>query len=198
MVKVAPVTISNKGIINLYTANAMSSIMYIAGRSGIPCREWLIYDQHPMSRARNMAVKELGDCTHLFFLDDDCVPPVDIMVRLLKHDKMVVSGWYNARSGSGPLVFHKEKHGWIQYKSEEWKRYNEGEQIDKLQVVDGVGAGCLMIKKEVFDIIDEPYFQETKDGVGEDLYFCDKCNEKNIPVYVDVSLYCKHWHWGLL
>jgi len=195
-IKVAIATVSNKGMINLYSANAIASIMYIAGRASVPCREWLIYDQHPISRARNIAVKELGDCTHLFFIDDDVVPPVDVIPRLLKHDKLVVSGWYILRGNQQPSVFNQQKHGWEHVSKESLIKYKDKGLI----IVDGTGAGCLMIKREVFDIISQPYFLETSDGkgVGEDLYFGMNCGKHNIVIYVDPTILCRHWHFGLI
>lgn len=198
-VRVCPVTLSNFGFVNLYTALSFSSFMYIAGVKHIPCREIHCYDQHPISYARNLAVKEfLADKnnTHLFFVDSDVVTPVNVIPRLLDHNKMVISGWYILRGNQQPSVFKQVKHGW-EHVSQESLTKNK----DKgLITVDGTGAGCLMIKREVFDVIDEPYFLETKDGkgVGEDLYFANNCKKHNIPIHLDPSLICRHFHFGLL
>jgi len=183
---------------NNYTALALSSLMYIAGVKGIPCREIRCHDQHPISLARNTAVKEFMEDknnTHLFFVDSDVIPPIDVIPRLLKHDKMVVSGWYILRGNQQPSVFNQQKHGWEHVSRESLTKYKDKGLIP----VDGTGAGCLMIKREVFDIINQPYFLETPDGkgVGEDLYFGMNCKKHNIPIYVDPTISARHFHWIL-
>lgn len=203
--RVAPVSVNASGFINNYTALAWSSAMYIAHCNGVNCREIRMYDHHPVSYARNMAVKEFMEdesCTHLLFMDSDNVPPIDVIPKLLRHNKLVVSGWYNARSGSGlPVVFKRSKHGWSNFTYEELL---SNAQPDGLTMVDGVGAGILMIKRETFEVLNtlEPFLEHysIKQGSryqGEDLYFGNLLKDHGIPIYVDATVRALHWGWIL-
>jgi len=196
--RVCVAVVSNKGFVNLYSAVSWGSIMYMASANKIPCREIRVYDQHPISNARNTAVEDFLSeprNTHLFFLDDDVVAPVDVVPRLIKHDKLVVSGWYLLRGNKQPCPATRTKHGWTQHTQEQLSQ-------PQLLQVDGTGAGCLLIKREVFDVITKPYFLEgdlkTYKGCGEDLHFCLNLKQHNIPTYTDTTIYCRHFHFGLL
>ena len=193
--------VSNSIFINNYTAVAMGSLMYVSAQHNIPMREFHIYDQHPISAARNVAVDEFmkdKDSTHLFFLDRDVVPPIDIVPRLLQHDKLVVGGWYILRGNKLPSVFMQGKlGGYVQVSQQELVN---ARRKQPLLPVDGNGVGCILIQREVFNILDKPYFLEMEgsQGCGEDLFFHSKCRKFGIPTYVDVNLFCRHHHFILL
>lgn len=65
--------------------------------------------------------------------------------------------------------------------------YGEG-----LLPVKGVGMACCLIRREVFEKIEAPYFFPTK-NLGEDLSFCKKVTDAGIPIYVDTR-----WQFGHL
>jgi hypothetical protein len=54
---------------------------------------------------------------------------------------------------------------------------------------DAVGAFCCLVKREVFENIQEPYFH-TDSEIGEDFYFCDKVQQAGYRILVrqDVRL----------
>ena len=185
----------------MYSAISFSSMMYVAATHNIPCREIRCYDQHPISVARNLAVDEFmkeKENTHLLFIDDDIVVPIDIIPRLLRHDKLVVGGWYILRGNRLPSVFMAGKFGgYVQVSQQELVK---ARRKQPLLPVDGNGAGCLLIQREVFNILDKPYFLEMDgaQGCGEDLYFFQKCRRFGIPTYCDPNLFCNHHHFILL
>jgi hypothetical protein len=49
----------------------------------------------------------------------------------------------------------------------------------------GVGASCLLIKRHVFEKIQQPWFLQLPDGGTEDLYFCRKALDAGFKVFVD-------------
>lgn len=57
--------------------------------------------------------------------------------------------------------------------------------------IDGAGMACVLIRREVFEKIEPPYFFPTV-GLGEDLSFCMKLKEAGIPMYVDTTLQFGH------
>jgi len=65
--------------------------------------------------------------------------------------------------------------------------------------IDGAGLGCFLVKTDVFNNIEYPWFQfkyvkhEDKwRHVGEDLYFCDQLENAKIEMYCDPTVQCVH------
>jgi len=162
----------------------------------------------------------------IFFLDSDTLCPSNTITRLIqiaKEQKIdVLSGLVWGKSGAMPgeleeghvqvplasMIINKNlSEGSIVYRPiiEEIKQY-----LDKNAVleVDSVGAGCLLIKTDVFKKLDEsnpnlPYFQwgyGRKDAqgkpllqVGEDFYFCYRLtSELGLKPYVSTEIRCEH------
>jgi hypothetical protein len=59
-----------------------------------------------------------------------------------------------------------------------------------LEVVDGMGAGCWMIRRDVAEKIGESPF--SLDFGGEDLTFCKTLNAAGYDVVVDWDIACAH------
>lgn len=211
---------NNTGMRNEYSVNAMIHLAWVCGAYGVQIIAGT-YDECPISIARNMACEEMlknPKITHLFFVDSDCVPDPDTILKFLSYDLPVVSGWYLSRQGSGlPVVFKLENIATGEYSVKryiekrelfpKWRNYKLDELLtlpkekNGLTKVDGVGAGCLLIKREALSHLDQPYFYEDntkKHGFGEDLFFCLNCKLHDIPVYVDLNKFCKHWTFGLI
>ena len=58
----------------------------------------------------------------------------------------------------------------------------------------GVATGCMLIKREVFEKISRPWFAlgMPEAWLGEDIFFCRKCKENGIEIWMDASLSIKH------
>lgn len=200
------------------SCNAMMGMGWFLGASGIQAASYT-FDEHPISKARNMAVEAFlaaKQFTHLFFIDSDTVPKSDIIIRLLKYDLPVVSGWYLSRSGSGLPVVLKitgdtpATLNSIKLNPDKFPEYRAFKLTELLSApkeknglikVDGVGAGALLIKREALSHLSKPYFFEdpiNPKGFGEDLYFGLNCKVNNIPIYVDLNAFCEHFGWGLI
>src|ERR1700682_1403062 len=63
------------------------------------CATSSVHGQSPAS-ARNTIIQQAFDnnFTHIFFLDDDMLPPTDTLVKLMKHDVDIVSALYLGRA----------------------------------------------------------------------------------------------------
>jgi len=140
--------------------------------------------------ARNLLASDFqGD--YIFFIDDDVLAPMDAIQKLMAHDKDVVSGLYFARQEPHfPQLFRKNK--------KDPKRYDSIFDIkEELLEVDACGAGCMLIKKEVFEKLKKPYFQYIPAGEdtprkGEDFFFSEKVKEAGFKIYADTSVVCHH------
>ena len=168
----------------------------------------------PVERARNEVVKFLmaerkdkktgqpvAPFTHLLFIDSDTIPPADVLERLLAHDKDIISGLTpivhydreNQAWGTLDNCFtHEDKDKDGQTRTHAVKR-NTG-----LHKIWRCGTSCLLIKREVFEKLQKPYFkfefdeELTKPVRSEDLYFCDKAKEAGFEIWCDSSVICNH------
>ena len=152
----------------------------------------------PVDEARNCIVEEFmngeaKDCTHLLFIDADTIPPQDALYKLLSHDKDIVSGLT-------PIIDYHDKDGTFYRK---WNCSDMNERLVKpntgLVPIKGAGGSCLLIKREVFEKLEKPYFRFLyKDDnnkpiiVSEDIYFITKAFGAGFQVYADTSVICKH------
>ena len=123
------------------------------------------------------------EAEYLFFVDDDMLFPPNALVKLLAHHEPIVGGLYFARQAPYlPIAYrHVEGNQWIAT-----TKYQAG-----LQVVDAIGTGCLLIRRDVLEKLERPYF-EFSDRMGEDMYFCDKAKQLGYTVLLDGDVKCKH------
>jgi len=135
--------------------------------------------------------------THVLFIDTDTMPPPNLLSRFLQYDELVMSGLYIQRM----VPFRCTQ--FLKFSNNSFRRlrvadYPEGELVK----VDSTGAGALLVKREVFERLEEPYFKFIltdggKNYLGEDIYFCRKLAEEGIPIHVDTSIMCQHIEGGL-
>lgn len=147
----------------------------------------------PHDYARNCAVRALlqSDCTHLMMVDSDIIPPEGAIDKLLALDSPIVTGVYRVIGGSSIewAVLQKDAAG----------KYRMIKELNKVNpfAVDAAGAGCLLIKREVFETIPWPWFKwvEFADGsqMSEDVFFFDKASAAGITAICDPSVKCDHF-----
>ena len=152
-----------------------------------------------VDEARNLIVNEALELrgtermrtSHVFFVDDDVLIERDTLIRLLAHDVPIVSGLYYAKTPTPqPLLFLDAHAGpCVDYPK------------DQLVPCHGHGMGCTLIKREVFDAIEPPWFL-TEEGrlVGtdfishtEDIYFLDKARAAGFQPMVDTAVKALHY-----
>lgn len=160
--------------------------------------------------ARNRIVKKAKDLgvDYVFMVDNDVTLPEDALINLLDDAKDVCLGYYAHRGPdnvyhgntcvcrlyepSGKKYFNYPLES--QYTGDELKKFaSEGKY--KIQIHGG-GMGCALIKMSVFKKLRYPYYNWVlypSGGVlGEDLYFCEECRKKGIPIYADSRVGCGH------
>lgn len=150
----------------------------------------------PVTPARNRIVSRFleTDLEYLWMVDSDTVPPKGALEKLLEDDKDVVSGIV-------PVLKQTEQ-GRMRYPSvyrgseESYTTANFDEQ--GLKKVDAVGAACMLVKREVLEALDAPWFEPELSGsslrrkVGEDVGFCQKAQEAGFEVWADFDIPCDH------
>ena len=152
--------------------------------------------------ARNAGAMQALDAgaTHVFFLDSDIIPPPDAILKLLAHNQPIISGLYCRRSPPvGVPVMQRPPGQWI-------TQYPANQVID----VDVVGAGCLLIRRDVLEKLPpqrpeagKHWFDWRVDTQGcpitngippmsEDFTFCLHAKKMGYPILVDTSVVCRH------
>jgi len=181
---------------------------------------YMMNSNQPYDTAREMCTRGVleKDVEWVFHLDTDTLIPVNAVPVMIewakKFDLPIVSGLYWAKKPGIPMPC-----AW--YKTGENKEANRTEfqplnikphlsdpNKQPLVKVDVVGAGCLLVKADVFKKLDEsdpkkPYFQwglGRKDINGfplpqmsEDFYFCMRAiDELDIHPHVASAIRCEH------
>ena len=134
-----------------------------------------------------------GNYDYLFSVDSDIVLPPDTLVKMLNHDKDLISGVYIQRfhDKQTPELYRSNEHGGVTHLN--LNQICNGELIN----IDGCGFGCVLVKKHVFTSIPYPHFVyhsaiDHKNTISEDVDFCRKVREKGFQMFADTSIICKH------
>ena len=141
------------------------------------------------------------EVTHLYFMDSDVVAPPNTLQKLIKHDLPIVAGIYPMRvneddtwsfKGDSKL---KAYGGW-------WPR---GVPLsDGLMKATAIGGSTLLIKREVFELMERPWFKIVYKAIdneghaydeGEDEYFSRIAIEAGYDLIVDPTIICKHFNY---
>lgn len=166
---------------------------------------WVVFDfvrGYDCARARNniadQAIKEKAD--YVLMVDNDVTLPSKALINLLEDPKDVCLGYYAYRNAdntyTGKTSVYKlgEYNFTQQYTAKELETLKKQNKY-KVQIHGG-GMGCALIKTDVFNRLNFPYFNwvnyQNNSVLSEDLYFCKICKEANIPVYVDTRVGCGH------
>jgi len=141
-------------------------------------------------------IEPRGDITHFFFQDDDHDFDQDLVLRLLEHGVPIVAAVTSYRMPPfAPVIYKDErivrtlkdgrlvKHG-VSYS------WAELDTLRGLQPVFAVSGAGMLVAREVFETLDDPWFecgQYDPEEMGEDLYFYEKCRNAGYPIYVDLD-----------
>lgn len=156
----------------------------------------LVSMQHPVNtvvdfrvgadrgRSRNQLVEaslERGS-EWMLFLDDDHTFPPTLLNGLLARNEPVVASVYLQRTDPFlPIAYTSKDEGGAY-----WPLDLASCGKDALVPVVGAGTGGMLIRSEVFRLLDPPWFVHTTEQ-SEDLYFCDRCVDAGVPLFVDLS-----------
>ena len=151
--------------------------------------EFQYFYGYNIEQIRNLISSWAVKYDYLFSVDSDIAFEKDTLVKMLNHDKDMVSGLYIQRiPGQHILELYRDGKGNIPYEEIAHKG---------LVQVDGCGFGCVLIKSDVIRSIGYPQFVyksalDHKDTISEDVYFCTKAREKGFKIYADTSILCRH------
>lgn len=118
--------------------------------------------------------------THFLWLDSDHIFKPDLACQLARHNVDAVSALYFHRKGDPkPVVFVRNEKDPTGY-----KHFTILEVPARLVEVDAFGFGACLIRREVFEKIEEPWFCITSE-CGEDIAFARKARLAGIKLHLD-------------
>ena len=149
-----------------------------------------------------------GKYDYVLMVDNDVVIPKDTIQLFLDNPKDVclgsyahrdVDNIYRGRTCVCKLLDEKGQKYFnypldSEYTADELKQLREQGKF-KVEIHGG-GMGCAFIKTSVFRSISYPWYDwvnyKSKGMLSEDLYFCEQCKGRRIPVYTDTRVTCGH------
>jgi len=163
-----------------------------------------------IAACRNLLRKiAVGDYDYFLSLEQDVMPPKNIIKKLLSHKKRIISAVYNMKMDNGkemPLLWRfldeKELNDFIiknpnlkeeverVNKNKKFSKRYEPEELPKNQLVKvaACGLGAVLIHK---DVLQKIAFR-SKGEAYDDMFFCQDALANNFEIFADTSVACRH------
>ena len=136
-----------------------------------------------------------NDYDYFFSLEQDVIPPVDVIEQLLSCKQPVVSGVYCkeyslTKEGKEigktimPLLYRRVNDEYVEQLK--WKDV-EAPAVFPVAIS---GLGCLLIHRDVLAKVSFRF--EPDKEVFDDVWFSDDLRQQQIPLYVNTAVKCKH------
>lgn len=159
---------------------------------------YLVMPGSLIPKQREMLALEVltTDCTHILWLDTDMRFPPNTLLRLLDRKvPIVASNYVERRPPFRPVAFPKLERA-------STRLFTEPEDTGLVKV-DAVGFGVVLMETAVFRKMPEPWFAvgwvpDTKEYVGEDVFFCSKARQYGETIWLDHDLSREVEHIGHL
>lgn len=182
---------TGNGLIGVIAQETSRFSMFAASLTGLERPEgssvkWIF--GHDIADNANLLVRQMYENDHewLWILGDDHAFSPTILKRLLAHDVEIIVPLCLMRNiPFQPVIYsHVDAEG--RRVRVDLNDYPGGGRI----AVQSAGSGGMLIKREVFDALSDPWFEAGVDSsvqLGEDIYFCDKASEEGFIVYCDLD-----------
>lgn len=148
------------------------------------------------------------DYDYIFFVDNDIILPKNALIDLYNMNWYFTAGTYprkelktlTEKNPFTTLYNHDERNKEVYCPT--FMRFNDF-HADKLTQVDCCGFGCTLIRRDLFNVIEQPYFffaheEAPKPGIraeyciGEDMYFCRKVIKSGLQIWAHGNVLCGH------
>jgi len=176
-----------------------------------PCETFNLWDWHSFDIGKSRqtlteAFLNVPEATHLLFIDDDIAIPnqkslIGMFDFLEQYGESIVSGLYFDKTPPHyPVLLsliEDEKHLTVDFICK-----NNNPPINKVLQVGAVALGFCLIKREVFEKIDSPWFvyndsellkKHVGEFLGEDMYFSLKARKAGYKLWVDTRADLLHY-----
>lgn len=156
----------------------------------IPCVKTKIAESRNVLRAITLE----GGYDYFLSLEQDVIPPPDIIERMLAHKKDIITGVYctyyeiNGQMKLMPLIWQKENENSMRFMIQELKDALDGKPA--LHKVFACGLGCVMISRKALEKIK---FKVPKEkNTYDDIEFCKDAEAQGFEIFVDTGIICDH------
>ena len=149
-----------------------------------------VHGQSP-AESRNLIAQQAIDnkCTHVLFVDDDIILQKDTLVKLMRHNKDVVTALYLLRSFPHyPALFDEAFESGA-------NKFTFLDSQSGLIKSSNCGLGCVLISTDVFKKMEEPWVrlgEIKKDGWCDDVGFFNRCREAGFEIWCDLDAAVGH------
>ncbi len=148
------------------------------------------------NKLREIALNENYD--YFFSLEQDVVPPPNILEELVNAQKKVIGGVYvnrvllnNTEEKIIPVLMAYKNEEMKAKKVAEWTGY-EFLSPARVTEVACIGMGALLIHRSVLEKI--TFRVDEKSQAFDDIYFALDCLNANIPIYCHTGMLCGHYY----
>ena len=157
--------------------------MYRFGTSG------LVFD----ARDEACSIALSGKYTHVLFIDSDMYFEPMALVKALERKTDVLTGLYFKRKDNHEPVLYKAI-GQRQYKEDGDAEIETDLERDYFPV-EGCGFGFVLVRTEVLKKMHSKNVSwfEPMPGLGEDLSFCERLKEFDVPIMCDTTIALGHY-----
>jgi hypothetical protein len=127
----------------------------------------------------------------MLHLESDILPPLNVITRLMRHQKKVVNGMYHLGKGYDSFLLMQG----MEELGDKRCTYNI-DRGDLMEVTGDLvqnyhfGLGCALIHKSVFECIN--FQADGKQEFHSDSLFATRLFNKGIANFVDTSVLCEH------
>ena len=129
---------------------------------------------------------------YILMVDSDVVIPKDALIRMLEYDCGLVIGCCPRKNtGEGRIEIYKPG----TFSFTDYYTYDTL-PLDPRVEIKGGGFACALIKTDILNWIQYPYFKyityEDDTSLSEDLYFCLQIHKAGFKIEADTRVRCGH------
>lgn len=153
--------------------------------------KWNEQSKIRLTNAQNLLRQKVLDegYDYLFNLEQDLIPPVDIIEKLLSHKKEIVGGWYYITNVPRPCLSQTWELIDMQFASR--PPLFTAMAKERLMKCFLGSFGCSLISRSVLEKIKFKVYKTFTQHADTWFYF--DCDKLNIPVFVDTDLLIPHF-----
>ena len=143
------------------------------------------------------------EVTHLYFIDSDVVPSLNTLKKLFEHNLPIVAGIYPMNVNGVKACSFKDNGPPETKTYGGWRLWNCLVKQTMIEAT-AIGGSTLLVKREVFEKLERPYFKIVYKAIdeeghaydeGEDEYFSRIAREAGYKIMVDPTIICKHYNY---
>ena len=168
-------------------ARDVGNLIAYSWHNGLRVDQMAVTERMVVHWARNELAKECREykCpwtgekfTHILWLDDDQAFTPDLLVCLARSQHLdVIGALYYGRQKHLPVVYVRDD------TDDMYSHYPMITVPPHVIEVDAMGFGGVLMRREVLDKLEEPYFKF--DNAGEDIYFCAHAKKQGVKIHLD-------------